>query len=164
MPLPSSIHLVSTAVIQQLSRSFFKRIILYITFSFPPLSRSPSPLPSPPPLSLSLSLSLSRQKKSRALSWLFPLLMIDELSLCGSFWQPLSRSLMTQPEILKHHVILTETARYLCLWRHESALYRGIGQFKSYKSIFFAKLKLLTYHLYATQFPRPPQPFRSERL
>ena len=40
MLLPSSIHLVSTAVIQRLSRSFFKIIILYITFSFPPLSRS----------------------------------------------------------------------------------------------------------------------------
>ena len=41
MLLPSSIHLVSTAVIQRLSRSFFKIIILYITFSFPPLSSSP---------------------------------------------------------------------------------------------------------------------------
>ena len=72
---------------------------------------------------------------------------------------------MTQPVCMRaipqYHLILTKTARYLCLRGHESALCRGIGQFKSYKSILFAKLKLLTYHLYATQFPRPPKPFKS---
>ena len=92
--------------------------------------------------------------------------MIDQLFLCGNFWQPLWQSLMTQPvcmrAIHKYHLILTETARYLCLWGHVSALCRGIDQFRSYKSIFFAKLKLLTYHLCATQFPWPPQPFQSE--
>ena len=68
--------------------------------------------------------------------------MIDELSLCGSFWQPLSQSLMTQPEIIKHHVILTETARYLCLWGHEGA-YIVVSANKSYKSIFFRQTEAI---------------------
>ena len=32
--------------------------------------------------------------------------------------------------IPQYQLILSETARFLCLWGHESALYRGIGQFK----------------------------------
>ena len=42
---------------------------------------------------------------------------------------------MTQPVCMRaihqYHLILTEAAGYLCLWEHESALGRGIGQFKS---------------------------------
>ena len=42
------------------------------------------------------------------------------------------------------------------------ALCRGIGQFRSFKSNLLVKRKLLTYHLYPTQFSRLPQPFKFE--
>lgn len=66
------------------------------------------------------------------------------------------------PEIRQYHLILTETDHRLCLRGHESALCRGMGQFKSFKSNLLVKRKLLTYYLYATQFSRLPQPFKSE--
>ena len=42
------------------------------------------------------------------------------------------------------------------------ALCRGIGQFRSFKSNFLVKRKLVTYHLYATQSSRLPQAFKFE--
>ena len=65
-------------------------------------------------------------------------------------------------EVRQYHLILTKTDPYLCSRGHESALCRGISQFKSFKSNLLVKRELLTYHLYATQFSRSPQPFKSD--
>ena len=73
---------------------------------------------------------------------------------------------MTQPlyrrEIPQYHLMATEKAHYLCLRGHEIALCRGIGQFKSFKSNLLLERRLLTYHLYATQFSSSPQAFKFE--
>ena len=73
---------------------------------------------------------------------------------------------MTQPfymrEISQYHLIVTETAHYLCFRGHKTALCRGIRQFTSFKSNLSVKTKLLTYHLYATQFSWSPQAFKFE--
>ena len=65
-------------------------------------------------------------------------------------------------EIPQYHLMATEKAHYLCLRGHEIALCRGISQFKSFRSNLLVERRLLTYHLYATQFSSLPQAFKFE--